>query len=226
MIDLSHFNLTTPELKAGTVDEAMSYPPGQFPENEFFYTTADGFVVHAPTKASGTTANSNRARCELRETTTTGKAYNFTLDQFGDSFLQAALTVLKTPKEGRTTVGQIHVKDSTRPLLKLFHDGDSVVASFRAVYDQKDPVNYKIATNTPVGQRFTYSIHVSQNGNLSIVVGVNGVKTTLSLTIDDSWRSHLLYFKAGTYIQEDATETTTAEEGSTILFDKLSIRHE
>lgn len=226
MIDLSHFNLTTPELKEGTVDEAMSYSPGNFPENEFFYTTTDGFVVHAPTKAAGTTANSNRARCELRETTTAGKAFNFTLDQYEDSFLQAALTVLKTPKEGRTTVGQIHVKDSTRPLLKLFHDGDGVTASFRAVYNQVNPVNYKIVTNTPVDQRFTYSIHVSRNGNLSIVISVNGVKETLSLQIDDSWRPRLLYFKAGTYIQEDATEDTKPDEGSTILFDKLSIRHE
>lgn len=226
MIDLSHFNLTTPELKEGTVDGAVTYAPGKFPENEFFYTTEDGFVVHAPTKALGTTLNSNRARCELRETTTTGEAYNFKLDQFDDSFLQAAITVLKTPKEGRTTVGQIHVKDNTRPLLKLFHDGASIVASFRAKFDQKDPVNYKITDGVPIGQRTTYSIHVSRNGNLSITISVNGIKTTLSLTIDDSWRTRLLYFKAGTYIQEDATENTSPEEGSTILFDKLSIRHE
>lgn len=226
MIDLTRFNLTTPELKEGTVDEAKTYSPGTFPENEFFYTTDDGFIVHAPTKAEGTTANSSRARCELRETTTAGKAYNFTLDQFDHGFLQAALTVLKTPKEERTTIGQIHVKDSTRPMLKLFHDGDSVVASFRAVYNQKDPVNYKIVSGTPVGQRFTYSIHVTKSGNLSIVISVDGIKHSLSLTIDDSWRTRLLYFKAGTYIQEDATENTIPEEGSTILFDKLSIRHE
>lgn len=226
MIDLSRFNLTTPELKPDTTDEAMSYSPGEFPANQYFFATEKGFTVHAPTKALGTTDNSDRSRCELRETTPEGKAVNFKMDQYDHNFLQAALTVMQSPKHGRTTVGQIHVKNSTRPMLKLFHDGDKVIASFRKVFSQKNPVNYTMMEGVDVGDRFTYSIHVSKGGTLSIVISVDGEKENLVLDIDESWRGRELYFKAGTYIQEDADENTAEDEGSTIFFDKLVIRHE
>jgi hypothetical protein len=228
MIQLERFNLTTPELKAGTVDEAKTYLPGQFPENHFFHTDAGGFWVEAETRAAGTTANSSRARSELREVNPDGSQVNFHVLDVQDNILKATLTVTRSPvQKGRTTIGQVHVKDNTRPMLKLLHDGKtgSVLVSYRQVFNQPDPVNTTIVANTPNGQQFSYKIHVKNTNELVVTVTVNGVDTVQVLPIDPSWNARLLYLKAGTYIQEDAIASTLDTEGSTIYFEQLEVFH-
>jgi hypothetical protein len=228
MIDLTRWNLTTPELKPGTTDEATTYAPGHFPaQSEYFGTTGDSLWVYAPTKGLGTTANSDRSRSELRECNPDGTQLNFKVQDVPDNILSATLNVVQYPKKGKTTIGQIHVKNNTRPMLKLIHNGltGEVVVSYRKVFNQPDPVNETIVSNASAGTPFSYNVHMQRAGVLSIDVLVDGVLTERSYDVDPSWFTQLLYFKAGTYIQEDADASTLATEGSRIQFSALGVFH-
>lgn len=228
MLQLNNFNLTTPELKEGTTDTAKTYNPGQFPENHYFHTDAGGFWVEAETKALGTTANSDRARSELREVIEgTATQKNFKVTEFKDNILKATLKVTRAPvQKGQTVVGQIHVKDNNRPMFKLIHSRTGAVRlSMREVFNQEDPVNTDIVTNATLDKTWSYKLHMKDTNTLTVTVTVDGVVTSRDLHVDSSWNARNLYFKAGTYIQEDAISTTAADEGSSIYFSQLEVFH-
>lgn len=181
--------------------------------------------VFAPTKGASTKSTS-RTRTEVRETNPNNTQINWAYDSSDHHWLQAALTVVQAPKGGETVVGQIHVKDATTPPLKLSWDNGKIVVGFRAVFPQANPVDSVLLTDVPLGERWTYSIHVVKSGTMTIGVTHAGRTSNLILKFDPSWLTRKLYFKAGVYNQEDPTDNTTEDEGSKAIFHKLVIRHE
>ena len=235
MINLDLMNLTTPEPKAPGSSVSIIYPPGTFPENEFFSVQPNGDLkLWAPTKGISSKSTS-RTRTELRECLPNGAVYNWQFPSQSHHWLKVAMTVLQVPKKGETVVGQIHVYGSTRPPVKLSFDkaADGIgqlTVGFRETFDQANPVDFKLLDNVPVGSRFTFNIHVTASGAVLFSAGAtdsNGVRYAgnLVLNFDQSWATQGLYFKAGVYNQEDPTELTLENEGSLALFHKLEITH-
>ncbi|MND59839.1 Alginate lyase [compost metagenome] len=236
MIQLNLLNLTTPEPKFPGSDDCITYAPGNFPQNEYFYVESNGDIrIWAPTKGASSKSTS-RTRTELREVTANGATYNWKFADFTDHWLRAAMTVVQVPKGGETVIGQIHVKDSTRPPVKLSFDKaqdgiGQLTVGFRKAFDQKTPVDYVLLNNIPVGARFTYVIHVTKSGKVifnASYTDQTGLRRDgkLDLALEPSWSVRELYFKAGVYNQEDPTDTTTPTEGSRAIFHRLEISHD
>lgn len=235
MINLDLLNLTTPEPKYPGSNVSIIYPPGSFPQNEFFSVLSNGDLkLWAPTKGVSSKSTS-RTRTELRECTEEGIVYNWRYPTFLHHWLRVAMTVLQVPKKGETVVGQIHVHGNTRPPVKLSFDkaADGIgqlTVGFRETFDQVNPVDSVLLADIPVGTRFTFNIHVVASGAVLFSASFtdsSGEKRTgnLILQFDESWATQGLYFKAGVYNQEDPTELTLDTEGSAALFHKLEITH-
>lgn len=236
MISLNLLNLTTPEAKAPGSNVSIIYPPGKFPQNEFFSVLEnEDLKLWAPTKGVSSKSTS-RTRTELRECNEQGIVYNWRYPTFNHHWLKVAMTVLQVPKKGETVIGQIHVYDNTRPPVKLSFDkaADGVgqlTVGFREEFNQEKPVDLLLLDNIPLGTRFTYNIHVTARGAVLFSAGMtdaDGVRVVGNLTLQfkDSWAKQGLYFKAGVYNQEDPTSTTLDTEGSAALIHKLEVSHD
>jgi hypothetical protein len=215
-IDLTTWNLCTPELDPET-GRAKIYSTAEVQtlSNAYFRRgkNIDGetvFVAFYVPVAGATTQSTDRTRSELRETRPDGALYNWTIPS-GDHFLRAALTVYKVPSNGVTVVGQIHSKLGS-PLVKLKWKRGWLVASVRSTPDS-DPVDTPLF-EAPLGTRFSYSLHLTPGGTLSV-----GGKTWDVA----AWRDAPLYFKAGVYNQDGVADTP--DEASEANFWKLSIAH-
>lgn len=227
LINLELVNLTTPEPKTSGSLDCKTYNVGEFPHNDFFKNHGvDGLELWAPTKGASSKSTS-RTRTELREMTAQNKVFNWSYGDANDHFLQATLTVNQAPKNSQeTVVGQIHVHDSSKPPLKLSWDKGRVILGFREAFEQTNPVDYVLLSDVPLGVKWSYSIHVTRSGSVSVVVKCADVSATKSLRLQNSWEKAGLYFKAGLYNQEDPTDNTSVSEGSKALFHNLTIRHE
>jgi nitrate/TMAO reductase-like tetraheme cytochrome c subunit len=77
----------------------------------------------------------------------------------------------------------------------------------------------QIATGVLLKERFTYTIHLTPTGNLT----VNAHEMQWSTKLDATWNGKQLYFKAGVYTQDN---TGYATEGGAATFYKLQIAHD
>jgi hypothetical protein len=219
MIDLATWNLSvpvgTPASIIATTQLVNGYVDGYFRSGEtlFFWTPVTGSL----------TDNAIYPRTELRETYANGSVHNWAYSQ-ADNFLRAALTINQVPSTGKIVIGQIHTYGSTEPLVKLeyqFKDdtqSGNIVAKYR-VTPTSEPEVIQIATGVLLNERFTYTIHLSASGNLT----VNAHEMQWTSTLDPAWKSKQLYFKAGVYIQDNTGYVT---EGGAATFYKLQISHD
>jgi hypothetical protein len=233
---LKLLNLTTPEAKTEGSDESKTYAPGKFPDPSEYFQMFDGgeFEVWAPTKGAHT-ANTPRTRTELRETTEKNTQFNWKYTDFKDHWLKVASTVKQVPKSGEVVIGQIHVKNSTRPPVKLSMDKvkngiGQLTVGFREKYNQEDPKDYILIKNVPVGTRVAWNIHANESGavlfSASFTDGYGKKQVgNITLQFDKSWATKSLYFKAGAYNQDDPKPDTLPTEGSRVRFHKLEILH-
>ncbi len=218
MIDLAVWNLSIPVgIPSATIDTpklVQGYQDG-------FFKSGNTLFFWAPVTGSRT-ENAKFPRTELRETTPDGKLYNWSYTQ-ADNFLRAALTVNQVPSTGKIVIGQIHAFKSTEPLLKVEYQykeklgTGNIVAKLRRGPDSEIEV-INIASGVPLNVRFSYSIHLTQSGNLTI----NAADAVLNAKLDAGWKDKLLYFKAGVYTQDN---TGYATEGGAATFYKLTINH-
>lgn len=222
MIQLERFNLTTPEFDVD--GNALTYYPGEFPDNAFFHLLNGELPeLWTPTKGAST-ANSDRTRTEFREIIPgTRNPFNWSLGQY-DQFLRAGLTLSRVTPNGKVCVGQIHGKGTTHPALKLIWDNGKIRAFYRPTWDTVGDVEATIVSGLKLGDRFTYSIHVTTTGKVSINVAYAGQTYNFTFGLGESYAGRLLYFKAGLYTQETPTDATPDDVGSSAVFDKLEIQ--
>jgi len=219
MIDLATWNLSVPVgVPAATIDTpklVSGYQDG-------YFRSGDTLFFWAPVTGSKTD-NAVYPRTELRETYANGAVHNWTYNQ-ADNFLRAALTVDQVPSSGKIVIGQIHCYGSTEPLIKLEYQykektqTGNIVAKFR-VTPTSEPEVIQIATGVLLKERFTYTIHLTPTGNLT----VNAHDMQWGSKLDASWNGKQLYFKAGVYTQDN---TGYATEGGAATFYKLQISHD
>lgn len=219
MIDLAMWNLSIP---VGTPAQTIDTPKLLGGYQDGYFQSGNTLFFWAPVTGSRT-ENATYPRTELRETKADGSVNNWTYSQ-ADNFLRAALMVNQVPSTGKIVIGQIHCYRSTEPLLKVEYQykeklqTGNIVAKFRRTPDAEIEV-ITIAQGVPLNQRFSYSIHLTPAGNLT----VNASDAMWNVKLDSAWSTKLLYFKAGVYTQDN---TGYATEGGAATFYKLTINHD
>lgn len=222
MIQTSKFNLQTPV--ADSNGNLITYWPGNFPSNQYHSVLGNGNLSLFASTLGDTSENSNRTRTEFREIIEgTQNLRNWKYGDYAHQFLRAAFTLSQVTPNGKVVVGQIHVKDNNRPPLKLLWDNGKVRVKFRPTYNQELDVNYTLVEGLALTTRINYSVHVVDDGHVSINLSAGGVAVTpLVLELDTTFADKLLYFKAGLYNQEDPDPLIhTATDGTAGVFDKL-----
>lgn len=224
-----NFNLTTWNLTLpiGPDEDPTVIPTqtlvGPYTLAPYFTTGADGAMVFWAPVTGSTTEGSSYARSELRETDTNGQLYNWSVGD-GTSTLSATVAVYQVPSTGKVVIGQIHSKSAGQPLVKLMYQYDSVaktgqiVAQLRAT-PTSDTNSYVVATGVPLNTQFSYQIQVKADGSFDVLI--NGV-SKLPLKLDSSWNSQTLYFKAGSYVQDNSGNSS---EGAKVSFYALTASH-
>ncbi|MHA6791457.1 polysaccharide lyase family 7 protein [Pseudomonas bijieensis] len=220
MIDLATWNLSIPEGSPPTTIETSQLVQGF--QNQYFHADSGTVFFWAPVTGA-TTANAIYPRSELRETYSNGTLRNW-LYSAADNKLAATLVVSQVPSSGKVVIGQIHTKDSTSPLVKLeyqyktYSSTGNIVAKVRMRPDDESGQVITIATGIKLNQSFSYLIHLSPAGVLTI----NGAGYQWSSPISSTWSDKPLYFKAGVYVQDNTGYPT---EGGTVTFSLLDIDH-
>lgn len=220
MIDLATWNLSIPEGSPPATIETPRLAQGF--KDKYFSSEAATLSFWAPVTGSRT-ANAIYPRSELRETYSDGTLRNWQYSA-ADNILRASLTVNQVPSTGKIVIGQIHNKDSNSPMVKLEYQyktsasTGNIVAKVRMRPDDEEGQVITIATGVPLDRNFSYQIHLSPKGALGISAAGNNWRTT----IDPSWKTKPLYFKAGAYVQDNTGYPT---EGGKVTFRMLEIQH-
>jgi hypothetical protein len=218
MIDLATWNLSIP---VGSPATTISTPKLVAGYQDEYFRSGNTLFFWAPVTGSKTD-NAVYPRTELRETYASGAVYNWTYAQ-ADNVLRASLEVDQVPSTGKIVIGQIHCYGSTEPLIKLEYQykeklgNGNLVAKFRLT-PTSEPQVIQIATGVLLNARFTYSLHLTPAGNLT----VNAADMQWTAKLDSTWNGKMLYFKAGVYTQDN---TGYATEGGAATFYKLEIAH-
>lgn len=207
MIDLSIWNITLPvDSKGTTAGEAVELPAtGHLTPN------ADGSLTfHAPVDGAHT-SGSQYPRHELREIKADGSLAAWSLAT--GATMTATLTVDAMPKlkdgaVGKAVIGQIHGKSNE--LIRLYWNAG--VIEFHDDISGTDHKEHEFAFPAlpaiPIGKQFSYEIGASTVA-LAVTIFLDGKPYSVSLTPDAKWTSDSLYFKAGVYLGENASQGAT-----------------
>jgi len=183
----------------------------------YFFTGSDGAMVMWCPLTGGRTANAHYPRSELREVLN-GSAAEWAVGA-GTADLVATVAVNQLPPKGTVIVGQIHEGGTgIYPLVKLLYESGTLVANVQLAATSPTGTNYTILSGIALTERFSYAIHLVPDGTLSVSVN----NATLTVMIDPSFLGAQLYFKAGSYPQEEEDAGT---DGSRVSFYALSVSH-
>ncbi|SFX43120.1 MULTISPECIES: polysaccharide lyase family 7 protein [unclassified Pseudomonas] len=220
MVDLATWNLSIPEGSPPKTIETPRLVDGF--QNKYF--NSEGSKVYFWSPVTGTkTENAVYPRSELRETYRDGTLRNWLFPE-ADNKLSATLVVNQVPSSGKVVIGQIHAKDSNKPMVKLEYQykDDSktgnIVAKVRMRPDDDEGRVITIATGIALDRSFSYRLHLDRTGDL----GITAAGYSWYTTVGGAWRVKPLYFKAGVYVQDNTGYTS---EGGKVTFSKLDIDH-
>jgi hypothetical protein len=186
----------------------------------YFYTGPDGAMTFWAFVLGATTSGSSYPRSELREQLSPPSNTSNWL-AYGTHTLDAQCKVTQVPSSGKVIIGQIHgYTGAALPLVKLQYNNGTIEALIKTnandtLTDKKYIYSYVGLSNT-----MTYQIK-AVDGLISVTV--NG--TTQSLNVfqtDPDWATNTLYFKAGSYCQDNVG---TTNEGSRVAFYSLARSH-
>jgi hypothetical protein len=220
MVDLATWNLSIPE---GSPPKTIETPRLVDGFKDKYFKAESGTVFFWAPVTGAKTENAVYPRSELRETYRDGTLRNW-LYPAADNQLRATLAVNQVPSSGKIVIGQIHAKDSTKPMVKLeyqYKDHSStgnIVAKVRMRPNDSEGRVITIATGVKLNRSFSYLIHLSPKGAL----GISAAGYQWDTDISAKWRDKPLYFKAGAYVQDNTGYTS---EGGKVTFSKLDIDH-
>lgn len=236
MIDLANWNLTIPEQTPSAVIDTATLNRGY--HSPYFVRRPDGSLVFWAPVTGTHTENAHYPRSELRETLRDGSRLNWHYPE-AENQLRAELAVNQVPSSGKVIVGQIHGSgegdgDNANPLVKLQYrlkDGNQgeprQVGQIEALLrdkpgDDKSQVQ-PLIRNVPLNAHFTYQIHLSATGRLTLTASSAAAgERTWSTQVDPGWQAQGLYFKAGAYVQDNKGP---ADEGGKATFYQLTVEH-
>ncbi len=224
--DLSQWKLTLPTGTDKAPDEITTLELSNGYASEYFSTGDDGAMVFFAPTSGVSTKNSTYPRSELRETTTEGKPYNWSIVD-GTNVLTATVAVNQTPPSGRVIVGQVHSTGAkgfvNEPMLILEYENHFGIGTLYALVRSKpestDTKKVRLSSFISLGTPVMYTVEVLPSSTL--VIRVND-EEAYSGTIDASWKKQKLYFKAGVYVIDNSGKDG---DGGKDSFYKLQTMH-
>jgi hypothetical protein len=186
----------------------------------YFHTAADGAMVFWAFCNGATTSGSSYPRSELREQISPPSNSSNWIP-LGLHQLNAQCRVTQVPSTGKVIIGQIHCyTGNARPLVKLQYN-NGVIEALIKTNSNFDP-DYKFYfQNVGLSNLVNYQIRM-ENG--LITTTVNGSNQTINVFLTDpDWATNGLYFKAGSYCQDNSG--TNDSEGARVAFYALARSH-
>ena len=224
MIDLNTWNLTIPVGEPATTIATPLLVGGY--QDDYFKNIDGALFFWAPVDGT-TTPNAKYPRSELRETHADGKPRNWKY-QAADNYLRATLKVTQVPSSGKVIIGQIHNVEGDDPPIKLQYEYSTSTntGSLAAIYRLKPGISTSkaiVLRNVPLGASFSYSIALTKGGTLAVYAKTPSTDTLKwTAKLDPAWAAQTMYFKAGSYVQDNTGNNT---EAGAVTFTKLSIEH-
>lgn len=224
MIDLNTWNLTIP---VGEPATTISTPLLASGYRDDYFKNIDGTLFFWAPVDGTTTKNAKYPRSELRETYADGKLRNWKY-QDANNFLRATLKVTQVPSTGKIVIGQIHNVEGTDPPIKLQYHYKPELKSgnISAIYRLKpgaSTVSATVMTGVPLGQEFSYTIALTKAGTLAVYAKMPHTDTVRWVAkLDSSWAAQTMYFKAGSYVQDNVGDNT---EAGSVRFSSLRVEH-
>jgi len=221
-VNISNLTITTPVPVSSTNPVALevngAVAIAQFPS--VVKVLSDGSIqFSAPTKGASS-KSTRRTRCEWSETT------NWTLASAPNHRNRQQMTLTKVNAAQKVVISKMHVRGDDGPPVKVFWNKGNITMGFRTTYNQATPVNTTVLKGVPLGAKFTVSIDVTTQGQVTISAQCNGVSgSSGTLQLDDTWDSRLFEFHGGVYNQIDYTDSTPPEDGSICIISSLSLTH-
>ncbi|GLK87007.1 polysaccharide lyase family 7 protein [Pseudomonas turukhanskensis] len=220
MIDLATWNLSIPVGVPATTIQTPVLVGGY---QDYYFKANNGSVFFWAPVNGTVTESASYPRSELRETFADSKLRNWTYPS-ADNFLRAAVAVNQVPSTGKVVIGQIHAFGSSKPMVKLEFQYKTKTATANIVAKVRgNPLDEEgqvitVLSGVKLNQRFTYTLHLSPKGALSVTVN----SAQWSTRVDPTWAPKLLYFKAGVYTQDNEGYET---EAGAATFYVLKIDH-
>ena len=179
----------------------------------YFYTGIDGAMTFWAPDTGSTTPGSTHPRSELYSQT-----YFHTA---GTHSLNVQCKVLQVTASGKVTIGQIKcfgsgISPNTEALMVIYDNG-SIYGRFNTNYDTGTSTaqgyNYYYPATVNIGDPITYQIIESNN---MVSLTVNGVTHTDTLAPTWTGFGANLYFKTGSYSQNNVGDTNSSTLGSRV----------
>jgi len=223
--NLTNFYLGLPVDSSGTTNgNSASVTAAQLTagySNAFYFYTSptDGAMTFWAFVNGATTSGSDYPRSELREQINPpSNTSNWV--PYGVHLLTAQCRVTQVASNPKVIIGQIHCQTgNARPLLKLqFNNG--VIEALVKTNSNFDPDYKFFFQNVGLNNLITYQLKM-ENGLLTTTV--NGSNQSINVfATDPDWATNGLYFKAGSYCQDNVGPDT---EGARVSFYALGRSH-
>lgn len=186
---------------------------------DFVYMHPDGGLrLVAPTHGAAT-ESVHRTRTEWME------AFYWPVESAAHHWLRQTMTVERVNQAGRIVIGQMHVKNSNNPFIKIFWDKGAIKIGYREK-ETMSPVTTTICRGVELGQRVSLSLHVTKVGSVSLTVKAGGVSYNFSRKMDPSWFGFMFNFHGGLYNQLDYSDLIPLEDGSEATIHSLIVSHD
>jgi hypothetical protein len=222
--DLSHWYLGLPvDSSGGTNGNSASIPAAQlvagYSNALYFYTGSDGAMLFWAPVTGATTSGSDYPRSELREQLSP-PSNSSNWFAFGTHILDAQCKVLQVPTTKKVIIGQIHgYTGDARPVLKLQYNNGSLEALVKTNSSFDGDKKWTFSS-VALSNNINYQIKLV-DGLLSVTV--NGATQSTNIFLHDSdWDTNSMYFKAGSYCQDNDGPTN---EGARVAFYSLTRSH-
>lgn len=192
--------------------EVYLYP--EKPPSNLVWTDPKGHTNYWCSVQGNTSGSSSSPRTESRQTLpNSSEPYNWTVGGVPHVMI-GTVRVELAPSSGKVIIGQIHAHKAPNPFLMVTWWNGVARVDLRTT-----PTGFAtrvLSVPCSLGQAFTYSLGVDENGVLRVYL--NGQSYTL--TIDPLWNEFPFYFKAGAYvIDNDGPET----EGGWVVYEQFYV---
>ena len=214
------WNLTVPVKGAEGFAATIDTPSLPGYSSEYFSANDERIQFWAPVTGA-TTDSSGFPRSELREAYKDGRLRNWNYRDAVNT-LEARVSVEQIPSSGRIAIGQIHVFQRSTPLLIVYYNKGDIEARVRPVFGKTPNEPVLLVSKVPLGKRFSYKAVLDRKGKLTVSASYGDKSSSLNLPIDSSWASQSLYFKAGSYVQDNSGASS---EGGRVSFYSLKASH-
>lgn len=162
----------------------------------------------------GTSGSSSSPRTESRETLpNSGEPYNWSVGEAEHS-MSGVVRVELAPSSGKVIVGQIHAHKAPNPFVMVTWWNGVARIDLRSV-----PTGNAVkvlSTPCALGDSFRYSLDVGIDGVLRVYLD----NLSYSIPVDAAWNSYPFYFKAGTYVIDNAGPEN---EGGWVVYEQFDV---